>query len=533
MRRFSSYGCVSKKLHYYVPREELIMHACHQLVGDMDEGGHYITVWAPRQCGKSWLMREVLWRLWEDDRFEVLKLNLEHLKMMTDADKIAAAVGRDLIRKLNVENASVSGMDDFHTLFLNGVMKKPLILIMDEFDALTEEAIAGFAGTFRNIYNIRRDDPAPSGQKEYLLHAAALIGVRAVLGVENAKGSPFNVQRSIHIPNLTCGEVSSMFEWYERESGQRVEPEVSDSVFRETRGQPGLVSWFGELLTEGTEEYVSDRTGPITGKNFEYVYAAAVHVLPSNNIINIISKARQEPHKSFVLNMFRIDKKIPFEFDDPDVNFLYMNGVIDRESAEMRFFVRFSSPFVQRRLFNYFSRELFPDMGRLTEPFDDLSDIFTPGGLDIGSLMQRYEKYLRKNREWLLRDAPRRKDLRVTEAVYHFSLYQFLREFFINEKARVWPEFPTGNGEIDLVIEHEGRRYGMELKSFTNDRNHRESLRQAARYGKSLRLPVIHLVVFVEDIPDEYRQKYERDYADEKTAVTVKPVFVATGGIEN
>jgi hypothetical protein len=35
----------------------------------------------------------------------------------------------------------------------------------------------------------------------------ALIGVRAVLGVENVKGSPFNVQRSVHIPNLTHDEV--------------------------------------------------------------------------------------------------------------------------------------------------------------------------------------------------------------------------------------------------------------------------------------------------------------------------------------
>ena len=93
----------------------------------------------------------------------------------------------------------------------------------------------------------------------------------------------------------------------------------------------------------------------------------------------------------------------------------------------------------------------------------------------------------------------------------------------------MWPEFPTGNGEIDLIIEYGGTRYGLELKSFTNERNYRESLRQAARYGKSLGLSVIWLIVFVEHIPDEYREKHERDYVDEKTRVTVKPVFAATG----
>ncbi len=71
MRRFWSYGPVNSKLHYYAPREELVDRAYGSLVGDNpDEGGHYITVWAPRQTGKSWLMQQ-------KPRFDVLKINLE------------------------------------------------------------------------------------------------------------------------------------------------------------------------------------------------------------------------------------------------------------------------------------------------------------------------------------------------------------------------------------------------------------------------------------------------------------------------
>jgi hypothetical protein len=36
-------------------------------------------------------------------------------------------------------------------------------------------------------------------------------------------------------------------------------------------------------------------------------------------------------------------------------------------------------------------------------------------------------------------------------------------------------------------------------------------------------------VVFVKYIPEGYREKYETDYKDSKTGVTVKPVFAATG----
>ncbi|MCP4696847.1 MAG: hypothetical protein GY862_08355, partial [Gammaproteobacteria bacterium] len=42
--------------HYHVPRLELADFAYRQLLGDPDEGGHYITVWDPRQTGKTWLM---------------------------------------------------------------------------------------------------------------------------------------------------------------------------------------------------------------------------------------------------------------------------------------------------------------------------------------------------------------------------------------------------------------------------------------------------------------------------------------------
>ena len=73
MRQFSSYGPVNTKLHYYVPREALIEEAYTQLMGENpDEGGHYITVWAPRQRGKSWVMQQTLYRLQKEERFDTI-----------------------------------------------------------------------------------------------------------------------------------------------------------------------------------------------------------------------------------------------------------------------------------------------------------------------------------------------------------------------------------------------------------------------------------------------------------------------------
>jgi hypothetical protein len=161
------------------------------------------------------------------------------------------------------------------------------------------------AGQFRELYLDR------SG---HWLHGLALIGVGTVLGVESHRGSPFNVQRGLHIPNLTEAGVNEMYRWYERESGQTVEQVVIDRVFYETQGQPGLVSWLGELLTE---TYNGGTDQPITPTKFEEVYSAAVQVLPNNNnILNIISKAREEPYQDLVLELFKTGEKIPFTYDD-------------------------------------------------------------------------------------------------------------------------------------------------------------------------------------------------------------------------
>ncbi len=64
MRHFSSYGPVDEKQHYCVPRKKIVEKAYTQLVGhDPLSGGHYFTVWAPRQTGATWTMQQVLFKL--------------------------------------------------------------------------------------------------------------------------------------------------------------------------------------------------------------------------------------------------------------------------------------------------------------------------------------------------------------------------------------------------------------------------------------------------------------------------------------
>ncbi|HLP61945.1 MAG TPA: hypothetical protein VK186_24090, partial [Candidatus Deferrimicrobium sp.] len=359
--------------------------------------------------------------------------------------------------------------------------------------------------------------------------AVALIGVRSVLGIENQKGSPFNVQRSVHIANLTYEEMAAMFKWYEKESGQAVEEEVIRALYTELRGQPGLTCWFGELLTE---TYNHDPGKPITMSNFKEVYAAATHILPNNNILNLISKAKEEENKTFIMKMFQTGEKQEFKFDDKILNALYMNGLVDYEIENRTdYYVKFSSPFVQKRLFNYFSNEYFNDLGMLVEPFLKLGHIITPAHLDIIEILKIYQRYLDRNKNWLFKRAPRRSDQRLFEAIFHFNLYSYLHEFLRSKKVVVFPEFPTGNGKIDLVLQYENQVYGIELKSFRDEAAFQQAVKKAAHYCKQLGLTEIFLVNFIEAVDDETRATFEKPYFDPDWKVTVKPFFIQTGVI--
>ncbi|MCP4213269.1 MAG: AAA family ATPase [bacterium] len=528
MRRFSSYGPINPKLHYHTPREALIDQAYANLVGENpDEGGHYFTVWAPRQAGKTWVMQQVLHKLRKAPRYDVLKINLEILKDRKKTSDIFDIIARKIGEGLGKPILGVDSQDKFQDIFKKETLQKPLILILDEFDAMIEKGITAVVSAFRNIYIQRVDEVhLPTEQKSYLLHGIALIGVRSVLGIENKSGSPFNVQRSLKIPNLTLDEIKEMLQWYQKDSGQKVEEQVAEQLFCETRGQPGLIGWFGELLTE---TYNKDKTKPIAKRNFDITYSAALNVLPNNNVLNIISKAKMEPYVDTVLELFKTDQKIPFTYRNPRLNFLYMNGVIDKEEEnQLEYYVRFASPFVQRCLFDYFSDMLFQQMDRLVDSFADLGDTLTETELHIRGLGKRYQAYLVENRDWLFKDAPRRKDLRVFEAVFHFNFYSYLVKFLRPAGGRVVPEFPTGNGKIDLLITYAGERYGIELKTFSNTWGYKAALEQAAKYGNQLKLKEIYLLFFVDAVDAASRQKYEADYKDKATGVTVKPFFITT-----
>ena len=498
MRTFHSYGPVNSKRHYYVPRKKLVEDCVQSLIGDPNDLGHYFTIWGPRQTGKTWLYRrsiEII-RQQYSDQFIIGEISMQDIVFKTNDDPTEIFfnnVSTMIEDEFSIDIKKMDSWIDWNHIFKKktAAFDKPLILIIDEFDKLPNEIINNLVSLFRGMY---------LNSRQYLLHGLALVGVRAVLGVESTSGSPFNIQRSLHITNLSFDEVQSMFNQYQEESKQSIDPLVIQDLYEKTQGQPGLVGWFGELLTQ---KYNQSPQHPIDINLWQRVYLSACEVEHNNTVRNIISKARND-YQSNVLELFT-HSNVHFSFNNDWCNYMYMHGLIGydifHEKNKINHVCRFSSPFIQICLYSALTSDIKQAQNRSTlalNPMDMLDDVYSGSTLNTEALLQRYKDYLNRLKEsgfnpW--QNQPRRKDFHLTEAVGHFHLYYWL-QMALGIQSTISPEFPTGNGKVDLHIEYKDKMGIIEVKSFTNANDAKLALHQAAHYAKQTGYPDVTIAMF-------------------------------------
>jgi hypothetical protein len=523
MRAFHSYGPIDFRKHYYVPRKKLVEKCVQALIGDPEDSGHYFTLWGARQTGKTWLYRQSLENIKRQfgDQFIVGEISMQgiFLKKDDDHDQIFFNNIPALFKEeFSIVTPEIQSWSDWRKLFSkdSSIFDRPLILVIDEFDKLPPDIIDGLVSLFREMHLKR---------KSYVLHGLALVGVRAVLGVESKSGSPFNIQRSLHIENLSFDEVKNMFDQYQEESKQCIEPDVIEKLYEQTQGQPGFTGWFGELLTE---KYNQEPDQPIGIKLWNRVYLKACEVEHNNTVRNIITKARDE-YRTDVIKLFS-DAGIHFSFDYDWCNYMYMHGIItyaedDDGSCHI---CRFSSPFIQTRLYNAFTGIIKKNQERsmiALEPLDTLDDVFNGPDLNIPALLSRYKNYLKRMKESgeeLWKNQPRRKsDFHLTEAVGHFHLYHWL-SMALRKRCIIRPEFPTGNGKVDLHLLSKDDKKGLiEVKSFVNAYEVNESIIQAVKYASKTNHSSVSIALFAPFTDEKVLTQLSRTETIDDITVTV------------
>jgi hypothetical protein len=496
MRRFHSYGTADYEQHFCVQRKELIRQCMDYLIGDLDRGGHYFTVWGARQTGKTWLIRQVekLIKNLSSERFIAAYLSMQGVVMEEDepVGHFLRYVPRLFLDGFDLEIPALQTWEDFTALFQRKTspFDRPVVLFIDEFDVLPKAVINRLMSLFRDIF-LKRES--------YLLHGMAVVGVKALQSADSQAGDPFNIQRSLHVPNLSKNEVREMFEQYQDQSAQKIEPAVTDAIFEVTRGQPGLVSWFGELLTE---KFNPGRKHIIRKKDWDKTYLHACSTEWNPTIANLIGKAKGE-YRDYIIELFgRAD--IAFTIRADWCAYLYLNGIIDYDLAvdangKETSVSRFSSPYIQQSLYDALTYTLIGDRTPILalDPLDDLTDVFDKPFLNVPAIVRRYQHYLKRLKDkgldfWKTPS----EELRFTEVIGHFHLYSWLKSA-IGRYCSITPRLPAGNGKVDLHIRCDAKEGVIEVIRFTDSRQIRHSAKQAAEYAAQVGLKAITLVFFV------------------------------------
>ncbi|MCP4606332.1 MAG: hypothetical protein GY847_38445, partial [Proteobacteria bacterium] len=261
------------------------------------------------------------------------------------------------------------------------------------------------------------------------------------------------------------------------------------------------------------------------------VYRKACHTEWNNTVLNLEKKVRSGWSQQ-VMDMFA-HSDIPFSLGAEWCGYLYLNGIIDSETrvdenGESLEICRFASPFIQERLYNSLMRDL---MGERTpilalEPLDGLEDVFEEPALDLPALMERYKSYLKRLKTKGLnpwKDQPRRADMHLTEAVGHFHLYAWLQAA-IGKRCVISPEFPTGNGRVDLHVRCVEKRGIIEVKSFTDLSEAIKARGQAADYGRNLGLDAVTIALFVPSDDEAVLEKLAVEETIDGVRVAVSPI---------
>ena len=155
---------------------------------------------------------------------------------------------------------------------------------------------------------------------------------------------------------------------------------------------------------------------------------------------------------------------------------------------------------------------------------DSLTDIFSGSILSLGALLDRYKKYLQRLKAKGLnpwKEQPRRKsNHQLTETVGHFHLYTWLKQA-IGRRCVISPEFPTGNGKVDLHIKYDLQQGIIEVKSFVDAYQLNQDRTTAAQYAKDLGLDQVTMAVFIPVEDETVLEKLSSDEVVKEVQVTV------------
>ena len=431
----------------------------------------YFVLHAPRQTGKTTCLLALRNHLNRTGNYIAVYVNVEggqasrndkNTVIESTIDNIAnetcLVTGNELPMQVS-KSVRDLGIDSRLSIFLQRMslqLDKPLVLIIDEIDALVGDSLVAVLRQIRSGYANR---PKAFPQSVILCGVRDVRDYRIVLSNQDivTGGSAFNIKaESLRLGNFSKEEIHELYMQHTRETGQQWDEACFPMVWEATEGQPWLVNALAHEVTYKMKEN-RDRSVTITP---EMLYRAQEQIIYRRDThIDILIYKLQEERVRRVIEPILANDEEPDEekMKTDDIQYVTDMGLITRDRGK------------PIRIANGIYREIIPR--ELTWNTQQML-IQQPqwyqradGSIDMEKLLLDFQQFFRQNADsWI-------QTFDYAEAGPQLLLQAFLQRI-VNGGGYIDREYGLGRKRTDLLIrkpltDHYGgpiQRIVLELK---------------------------------------------------------------------
>ena len=494
MRFFNTSGPVEAADHYCIPPlERLNLADVRRLIRDK----RYFVLHAPRQTGKTSALLALRDLLNAEDAYRCVYVNIEggqaaredvEQVMRTILGELASrarSVGDEFLDEVWFDILAKYGP---HVALREALTRwaqatpKPLVLLIDEIDALIGDSLLSVLRQLRAGYD-RRPEGFPQSVvlcgvrdvRDYRIHSSS---ANAII----AGGSAFNIKaRSLRLGDFSQDEVIALLGQHTEETGQAFTPDALETIWTQTQGQPYLVN----ALADETCFYdgdAADRHRPITADDILEAQEQLI-LRRETHLDQLADKLKEERVRRVVEPLLSgVEER---RFIDRDLEYVRDLGLVAQDRP-----VRIGNPIYAEVV----PREL---TWVIQEEFEQETAwyVTADGSLNVVKLMAEFQTFFREHSEhWVTR-------FQYQEAGPQLLLQAFLQRI-LNSGGRIEREYGLGRGRTDLLIlwpqGDQTRKVVIECKLLHKslEQTIADGLEQTAEYMDRCDAEAGHLVIF-------------------------------------
>ena len=385
---------------------------------------------------------------------------------------------------------------------------RPLVLLVDEIDALVGDTLISVLRQLRAGYTDRPDG---------FPHSVLLCGVRDVRDyrIHSSRhkeiitgGSAFNIKaESLRMGDFSVTETRRLLLQHTEESGQEFRPEALDTIWQQSQGQPWLVNAMAHGVCYRNKAN-RDRTRPITAED---VFVAREQLIRDRvtHLDQLADKLQEDRVRRVVEPLLAGAETRRLETRDLD--YVRDLGLVARDDP-----LRIANPIYAEVVPRELTYGTQAGMNQDTAWYVDAR-----GGLDADKLLAAFQRFFREHSEhWVER-------FEYREAGPQLLLQAFLQRL-VNSGGRIEREYGLGRGRTDLLIlwPRAGglQKFVVECKLLHHglERTIRDGIRQTLAYMDRCAAVSGHLVVFDRNEGRSWKERiFRREEQADGRSITV------------